>query len=377
MINPDDRISTRQLYIMVISILIGVNTLIIPRLMTSVAGVDGWILPITSGIVVIINMYLLIRINSAFPNLTFIEYSEIILGKFIGKILSLGLLLYFLFLTSINIRLFSSAIKPFLIPQTPIEVLLLSTLIMPTYLIRHGVEPIARFNEYITIPALASLAMPLFLIISIPYFDLGKLLPFFSSGIYKIAQGSLIGYGASAFLGLGMMYLLYPYIKSSERDNIYSSVIMGIITVIVIFVLFIIMTIAAVGAVELSYMTWPIISILGSIEVPVVERVGSLFIAIWATISFTTTLVLTFVGNGLGLAHFLNYREFKHLILPGMVPPYFLALLPGTIDEVLKVMYYINYIGKFYLIFLPLILFVVFKIRNLDKYGRKSNKKEQ
>ncbi|SJZ87995.1 GerAB/ArcD/ProY family transporter [Selenihalanaerobacter shriftii] len=367
MIDPDDKISSRQLYIMIISILIGVNTLIMPRFMTEVAGVDGWILPITSGLIVIFNMYLLVRINSAFPNLTFIEYSEIIFGKVLSKLLSSGLLLYFLLITSINIRLFSSAIKPFLIPRTPIEILLLSTLIIPAYLIRHGIEPIARFNEYITMPALIFLAIPLLLTVSLPHFDLGNILPVFNSGLYKITQGSLIGYGASSFLGLEMMYLLYPYIKSSDRDKVLSATISGITTVVVIFVSFVAFTIAAVGYVELGYMTWPIISILSSIEVPVLERIGSLFIAIWATISFTTTLVLTFVGNGLGLAHFFNYKEFKQLILPGMVPPYFLALLPGTIDKAFRLMRYINYIGKFYLIILPIILFITFKLKGLDK----------
>src|SRR3569832_1352353 len=99
-----ERIGVRQLTILVIHFMLGTSILIAPSNLAHVARQDGWI-SATLGIGLVIGSgWLYECLARRYPTMTFTMMIEHVLGKWIGKIVSLLLFTYLFLLTSILIR---------------------------------------------------------------------------------------------------------------------------------------------------------------------------------------------------------------------------------------------------------------------------------
>jgi len=90
------KISGFQTIPMLINLVSATAVMIVPGITTSIAGRDAWITPILALIPTIYQAYLTGNLGKRFPNMTLIQYLEVILGTWIGKII--GILYIFFFL---------------------------------------------------------------------------------------------------------------------------------------------------------------------------------------------------------------------------------------------------------------------------------------
>ncbi|SJZ32911.1 GerAB/ArcD/ProY family transporter [Selenihalanaerobacter shriftii] len=362
----NDRIDRYQLFMLVVGVLIGVGIVTLPR--TAIKGVsqDGWIVPLIGGTIVIIDTYFIVKLGQAFPEDTFIDYIDKIVGKFIGKLLSLGLLIYFLLITSAVLPIFALGLKPLLLERTPTEIIYVTVLALLLYIARHGIEPIARLNQLIT-PA--GLIIFLFLLgghIVGGNMDYGRLRPIlYTTPITKLFKQAIFGPGLFALIGVEIIYIIFPLLNKKAKEECFKISSLAIVFVIALYSLTIILAISYFGAAPLENMLFPTLTLIREIQLPFAERLISAFVAMWFIIGFTTTMITVYVGAGLGLANLLKFKEPKFLIALALVPPYFLGLVPQNIVQVFEYSSIANYFAIMYVLILPPILFAIYKLKKL------------
>lgn len=124
------------------------NTIInVPALVTIEAKHDAWLASIISLIIGLLLVGLLDKLGSRFPDLNIFEYSEKLLGSIIGKVIIFLLTMYFLILSALMIRQVGDFLTIQIMPETPIEVIIITFLVVMIMGVRLGIEPVARNGE--------------------------------------------------------------------------------------------------------------------------------------------------------------------------------------------------------------------------------------
>ncbi|XEC95558.1 GerAB/ArcD/ProY family transporter [Paenibacillus tarimensis] len=117
------KIGVRQFMILVILFSVGTSILLAPSLLASEAKQDAWIAGILGVGVGLLSVWLYNTLGNLFPNKTLVEYSEEILGKWIGKAISLVFFIFIFTLTALVLRNLGDFMTTQIMPETPIEFL--------------------------------------------------------------------------------------------------------------------------------------------------------------------------------------------------------------------------------------------------------------
>ncbi|MCI0768606.1 GerAB/ArcD/ProY family transporter, partial [Bacillus sp. TL12] len=94
---PKDRIKTSQAVVIVVNFILGTGILTLPRAsVEKVKTPDVWISVILGGIIAMVTGVIMVKLSQQFPGKTFYQYSQEIVGKWIGRLFSLLVVCYFL-----------------------------------------------------------------------------------------------------------------------------------------------------------------------------------------------------------------------------------------------------------------------------------------
>lgn len=175
---------------------------------------NGWLAaPLAAGIAFLIAMlvYLLAR---NFPGLTVFEYSQILLGKYLGTALNLGIVLLMLDTAARALHLFTLFIKVTVLKLTPWGVIAGILMILCVRAVMSGFETIARVAEFL-VPILLLVILLMFASL-IPELDLGALQPVFADGfrpVFQQALSPIVIFGEASWVAL----LALPYLNRIQE----------------------------------------------------------------------------------------------------------------------------------------------------------------
>ena len=80
------RISPLQLAIFMHPTVLATASLSVPAITMKTAGHDMWAAPIVSSLIGFLVVFVMFKLHERYPNETFIQYSESILGKYLGRV---------------------------------------------------------------------------------------------------------------------------------------------------------------------------------------------------------------------------------------------------------------------------------------------------
>ena len=110
--NPKDRIETSQATVILINYILAAGILTLPRTAAEkVKTPDVWITVILGGVIAMVTGVIMVKLSQQFPNKTFYQYSQDIVGKWIGGLLSLIIIVYFFTLSSFEVRILEGSNK--------------------------------------------------------------------------------------------------------------------------------------------------------------------------------------------------------------------------------------------------------------------------
>lgn len=102
---PKDRIPTSQAVVILINYVPAVGILTLPRTATEkLKTPDVWITVIVGGLIAMVAGVIIVKLSQQFPGKTFYQYSQEIVGKWVGALFSLLIIGYFVMLSSFEVR---------------------------------------------------------------------------------------------------------------------------------------------------------------------------------------------------------------------------------------------------------------------------------
>ncbi|MED1780316.1 endospore germination permease [Brevibacillus fortis] len=368
--NQQRNFGTWQITSIMISSMIGVGILTIPRTSTMLLQQAGWIGPISGALIAGVAVTAIVYLGNQFPGLTFVEFMPRIFGSVIGTMCICLFILYQFFNAGITARVFGEVVVTSVLPDTPLEVIIVTLLLLVLFLCCHEIEVVARVNELL-IPflLLPSLLIPL---VSFMNADWYNLLPFHVESWTDVVKTGLDTY--TLYTGYELLMVYFAFAIPGARLGVAS--ITGMSFAFVVYMISVIAGISVFGYEELQRLIWPTLELVKVTQRTgwFLERFESAFLAIWVASVFTT------IGNMFYATIFslrqwfrkgIRFQRISAIVM--MVPLFFFSLIPQNIVELYSYLKHLTTMGYMVTIFIPILLAITQFMRNKINKGRKEN----
>ncbi len=360
----DGEITSGQLYIMIVSIMIGTGVLGLSRAIAEFAQQDAWISVIINGIIISLTTAMAIYVAQKHPEMNFIQYTAKLLSKPIAYLILFTYSVYAVLSTGLIIRFLSDMVGTWFLPRTPTIIVTFIIIASTVYIVKDGLTLVGRFNEIIVLSILS------FIILIFPSLSKASvlnLMPVGGSGVVNILKGVLPSY--YSFAGFEIVLLFYPLV-SNKNPKILKYSVFSILFVTLFYTITVASQIALFGYIEIKDILYVSINYLDVLDTPVIERI-EIFFAIFWTFSVFGTISIQYIAASIGLQSIFNTKKtsfFTYLFAPLI---FIIALLPRNTVEVAA---YSDILGKitiFFGIIIPVLLYIMYHLRG----GKMKNEK--
>ncbi|TCS71634.1 spore germination protein (amino acid permease) [Effusibacillus lacus] len=199
-----ETISSLQLLVILVSNVLGLGILTLPREVTDACGTpDAWMSLLLVGVVVCIPVAILGKLSSVFPQTHFLDDCQLLVGQFGKWVIGWYLILYYLMIISMELRGLGMLVGQYLLDRTPIEIVILIPLFASVYVVTGGFGPIVRINQMF-FPVVVGMFI-LSLLMAFQNVEIKNLQPMFSKGFQPVLKGV----PAAAFSLLGVEIIWY------------------------------------------------------------------------------------------------------------------------------------------------------------------------
>ncbi|HWO97707.1 MAG TPA: endospore germination permease [Bacillus sp. (in: firmicutes)] len=355
-----EKISAQQFGILVFLYTIGSTILLSPSGLASIAKQDGWLAAVLGIGIGIIFILIYSALANLFPDMTFVEYSEKILGKWMGKMVSLLFVLFSFIGAATVLFHMGNFLVTQIMPGTPIQVFNATLTLVVILGLSLGIEVFARTSETF-LPWVVFLLS--FLILSVvPQVDIKNIQPILEDGIKPLMKASL-SFTSVAALPCIVFSMIIPHVKKRENVQkvfILSMALGGMVVVMITF-----LTISVLGTHLTAKSAFPSYILAKKINVGNFLTRIEVIVAILWFITIYYKILLYFYACILGTAQIFRLKSYRPIIVPFGILLFFCSLIvyPNIVyaaewDSTTWVVYAFTF-G----FFIPLLLFIIAKIR--------------
>lgn len=288
--NNKNVITSKQLIFMIIGATIGVGILTLASSIARESRQDAWISTLIGALLPVAGLFAINSIARKYPDSTFAEYSETILGKWPGKALSLVFILYALIYASIVTRIFVNILKMYLFPTTPIWALCALILFVAAYLASQDARVLARVNELMFFEAIVLFA---FLIGGATQIDYTFFQPVGGSGLLNILKGAYKS--AFSYLGMEILLVISPMVRN--KQEITKAGLTAILIITCIYLLVVMLATGVFGPDVLGKIRFALMVIQKTFTAPVIKRAEFFFIIFWVFVAFRPVANMYFASR--------------------------------------------------------------------------------
>lgn len=324
-----EKLSSYQVTAVVATSIIGVIVLTLPRLATELVQVDGGFATLLAGLISLAFLFVIAVLCRRFPQMTVIEFSKVIFGKYLGFLYGLIFTMYSILVSGVVLRTFADALKLLLLPRTPLEFILITMLLVSLYLTQYGIGAISKVSE-IFLP-LIIFPIALLLLLNFNDVELIQLRPMFSKGLTPFIKA--VPNLFLAYLGYEVLFMITPFVRTPQKILKYAAVGVGI--PVVLYTTLVMTAITIFGVKPTGTLVYPTVILARRIIFPgaFAERFDIFFIIFWILAAYTTIVIFHYLGaisftRLIGLRH---YKPFIFIIAPLI---YLISILPQNILQI-------------------------------------------
>ncbi|ASJ55904.1 spore gernimation protein [Brevibacillus formosus] len=361
-----ERISKFQLSAMIILFQIGSSTLFELGIG---AKQDAWLTVLTGMAVSFLLLMLFLGIQRREPNKSLVQILVQYLG-FFGKIAAFSYVLFFAYESMRNVRDFGDLIIMSFLSRTPISLIMLIMVLLSSYAIFKGIEVFFRLSEFMLPGVLLFYSLLIIMFISSGIVHLDHLLPILENGIMSVLK---VAIKETSFFPFGQMviFLMYWHYLADKGIMAKTSIKAYFVTGLLLITTNI-MNIAILGTQYTSISTVPLLQSVQLIQIAdFLERFDALVILLlYAGIFVKATLWFQAAVLGFGELFNLNYKK---VILPIGAAIYVSSFLePNWIYHIWfgKVVAYNYMVNPVFILFIPLLLFIVMLVKGTAEGGK-------
>ncbi|QRG66602.1 spore germination protein [Brevibacillus choshinensis] len=327
--NEKNRLTTSQAAVIVINFILGSGILTLPR--TSVEKVhtpDVWITVILAGFFAMLAGVIIVKLSQRFPQTTFYQYSQEIVGKWLGIACGFLIIGYFIMTSALQVRYMAEVTSFYLLEGTPEWAIIMAFLWVSLYLVTGGMQPIARMFEIIL--PITVLFFLLVSLLSLKIFEIDYLRPVLGMGIQPVFAG--LRTTALSYSGFEIMLILCAFMDTPSKAT--KAVLVGISIPLVFYLITVVMVVGAFSIDGVVTRTWPTIDLIRSFEMTGIlfERFESLLLVLWIMQIFSTFCIAYYAASfGLSQLFGKKIRPFLYGLLPLL---YLIAMTPKDLGQV-------------------------------------------
>ncbi|MFJ7980035.1 endospore germination permease [Lysinibacillus xylanilyticus] len=357
-------ISSRQFMIITLLSSIGTAILISPASVTREAKQDAWIAAIISVVLSLLLIKLFVTLGKRTPTLTFVEANEKILGRFFGKITSIGFIILSLLSAGELLYFIGIFMKTAIMPETPMMAFAFLFSIIIIYAAFLGIEVFARSAEILF--AMFILIFIFFVVCISPSVQMENLQPIMEAPA-KSLFFSIIRLMSIFSFPLVILLMIFPStvnVHESAQKGFYIGTILGGIVLIAIITL----AILVLGPANTASRTFPSYSLAQRISIGnFLQRIEVIMAAMWLISIYIKTFMFFYAGV-IGIAQICKIKNHRPLIFPfGMIILGLSQIVhPSIIHSDIYNKETWPIFSFFFAIVLPLVLLLVAKIRKIN-----------
>lgn len=354
-----ERISTKQMSVLIIFFVIGDMLLFLPSNMAEIAHQDAWISAMIGLVLGTLTAWLIFEYSQRFVGLNLVQIHKQVLGTWAGAAVSFFYLIVMFHDAATQVREIGDFVTTQMMTETPMRVICLLMVILFVIAIRSGLESIARTAEVLLF-VLAVMFIAIILLL-VPEAKVDRLTPVLESSLPTLVHGSLF-FIAFPFTELFVMWMIIPNVavnKHLRKDFVIASLIGG--AAIFAIVLMSLLVLGAYLTEHQMYSTYTLAKKIGIGHF--LERVEAILAISWLLSTYFRMVIYGYAFIK-GLAELVQIQDYRRLTVPlGMlIFGYALIMSPNVV--------YFNSMNPYwatwdftYFPVLPVIVYLVFKIR--------------
>ncbi|HWQ42199.1 MAG TPA: endospore germination permease [Desulfosporosinus sp.] len=276
-----ERISPHQFMTLGAAVLMGTTFLPVASIVTGFGGRDGW-MSVMSGFALGVPYGLMvISLMEQYPHKNLLRISEILFGKWIGKIIGVLYIFITVYFGGLLLGQAGNIYQASIMPLTPISVFYLGGMLLVFYIVRSGIEVFARFSE-VVFPVIV-IALVLNVTLAIPRIEQGELMPILSEGLKPLFFGTLkvMPFPMEYILFLAGLLTFLP-IGKQELGQLKNGVWRAVFLVGILNTLVALIQILVFGPTESIRLVYGLLVLGKMVEVSrTVSGIESLFMGVW------------------------------------------------------------------------------------------------
>ncbi|MGZ4112249.1 MAG: GerAB/ArcD/ProY family transporter [Tumebacillaceae bacterium] len=302
-------ISAVQYGMVMTLIVIGTTILFAPGLSIELGGRDAWLSPLVAGLEGLIIVLTMLSLSNRFPGQTPIEYTQALLGKWVGSLLGFYILTILFRQFAFMLREFTDFTTTVTLTRTPPDIILLLMLVIIFYGVCQGLEVLARVTQVVVIIELTQLLVSVITLAS-KDIELEHLTPLLEQGPMPLLRSSI--FIMNWFGELMIVGFLLPYIRIRKAITKVSLYSVGSVTLLLcISNLF---TLGVFGDVVASRLQYGLYEVARYISVAnFLERLDPIVMGVWIMLIYCKLAIFCYVTS-LGVAQLFRLRDYRPVV---------------------------------------------------------------
>lgn len=305
----EGKISPFQMALIMYVTIVGTSILYIPFITAQQANRDLWLSPIWAFLSGFLIVFIMIKLYKLYPKKTLIQYSELILGRTLGKIIGFLYLFFLLHDTAIAFREYSEFVESAFLYKTPMVVVIGSMVLTCAFAVRGGIEVVGRC-ALVFLPIVLFFYVMIYLLL-IPDLNVKNMFPIMEYGMIPSVKGSLAPH---AWLSqFSLISFLVPFLTNETKGMKWgiASVFASVTTMV-----FINLGNLFIFGETITSIPFPVFQAARYISVgSFFEHVESIVLAVWILGAFVQ-LSAFFYMLVLGTSQWLKLSSYKPIVLP-------------------------------------------------------------
>lgn len=305
-----EKVNVRQMTIFVVLFFIGTTILVQPSTLASIAKQNAWIAVILGVFVSLWIVWLYSRIAMIFPDKNFSAGLEWLLGKWIGKLVSILYIFYFICVSADLLSIIGNFFTTQMIPETPAVAIHVVFMTVIAFGVRLGIKTLARSAEIFFVVFFFLFFIIVFTLF--PELEIDKIQPVLEQGIKPTIHAMLTFISGCSLTMFTFLYILssinnaQAIQKSLMKGTIIGGIVMLIITALCILVL---------GSFFTERNIYPTYVLAKKISIGNLERIEVIIAGMWMiTILFKASLY--FYALMMSIKQMFRLTDYRPVVLP-------------------------------------------------------------
>lgn len=321
------QLSANQMFWIMTSMAVGVALLLTIGQSIGIANKNAWISMMICGVICMYAVFVAGKLSQLYPNLSFVEYAQVILGKWLGRFVVLIYFVQWYSVTGVIMRELTNRMN-LIMPQTPTWVIIAGILAVVVYAVSHGIQVIGRCAEFLG--PLIIVMVIITLVLSLNNWRTEYILPVFKDiPVLPLLKGAL---PPAAIIGqnviLIMLLKFVPNQKSGLKAALLGTTVASLLVALT--TLFVITTFGPNMPAKMWYPYFEIIRVISVVDF--IQNVDMIFVVIWLGSVFIRLSVIFFAAS-YGMGQFLGMKNWKRVLWVNAPIVFIIALLPRNIMD--------------------------------------------